>query len=57
MIEDALALVFSVLRQSITWLGRLWSSVGNFQPMFIAIFTGIVVFNFIVVPMLVFRQK
>lgn len=54
MINTAFASIFAILRQIITWLGTVWSAVGDFQPIFIAIFTGFIVFNLFIRPLLGF---
>lgn len=50
-------LVISVFVSLFSFLRDVWSACGDFQPIFIAIFISLAVFNFIVVPMLVFRRN
>lgn len=50
-------LVISVFVSLFHFLRDVWTACGDFQPVFIAIFISLVVFNFIIVPMLVFRRR
>lgn len=57
MINDFFDVIISMMVSLLRFLKTMWDAVGNFQPIFIAIFIGVVIFNFIVVPMLVFRRR
>lgn len=50
-------LVIGIFVSLFRFIRDIWSACGDFQPIFIAIFISLAVFNFIVVPMLVFRRK